>query len=235
MIPQELENLLSQDGFIVFVEGKKGSGKTNFSMLLLEICHNFNLRTNFATNIETKCDYIKKIDNYYKLESWLQNDSGKKLYVLDEAGKHIKKMRFMTDQNLKFMELLQLIRHYDAGFIGVAPSSSFIDSSFLNTDILDARVRKLNKSTVKVVDYLSNSVYLIHRVPKTSIRHNGKDIALFNMNKEKIEMSSLPQERKAYLLYAELGNYKQVGEQMSPKLTADGARDLVLQEMRKAS
>jgi hypothetical protein len=117
----------------------------------------------------------------------------------------------------------------------VAPSSSFIDSSFLNTDILDARVRKLNKSTVKVVDYLSNSVYLIHRVPKTSIRHNGKDIALFNMNKEKIEMSSLPQERKAYLLYAELGNYKQVGEQMSPKLTADGARDLVLQEMRKAS
>jgi hypothetical protein len=181
--PEPLRYLLNLDGFIIFIEGKKESGKTNLAMLLAEICHTFKYRIKFATNIKTECYYMEEIANYWDLKNWLENEHGKKLYVLDEAGKHIKKMRFMTQQNTLIMDLCQLIRHYDSGLIGVAPSSSFIDSNFLNTDILDARIRKLSKIQAQVKDYLQDQNYFLNDLPKTSIKHNSKDIAPFSMEK----------------------------------------------------
>ena len=213
----ELEALLKQDGFIIFIEGKKGSGKTNYAMRLIELCHKYNFRSEFATNIETKCDYVRKIDNYPELEQWLRI-GGKKLYVLDEAGKHIKKMRFMTDQNVKFMELLQLIRHYDAGFIGVAPSSSFVDSQFLNTDILDARIRKLSRVTAKVIDYTNHAIYTIHGIPKTSIRHNSKDIALFKMEGKRVVDPHNEYELFKQYLIEEHGVISKVRKRFNPEM-----------------
>lgn len=183
MLPPPLQTILSLDGFILFIEGPKGFGKTNIAMLLAELCHEHKLRENIATNIETECYYVTKIDNYPDLKYWLEHTEGKKLYVLDEAGKHIKRMRFMTEQNLKFMELIQLIRHYDAGFIGIAPSSKFIDTAFLNTDILDARIRKLSLKRAIVHDYRNNDHYFLTDLPKTSIDHDSKDIANFSMEK----------------------------------------------------
>ncbi len=141
-LPKPLETLLNLDGFILFIEGKKGRGKTNTAMLLNEICHAFQWRKHFATNIGTECYYMKYIANYPELKRWLENEHGKKIFTLDEAGKHVKRMRFMSEQNTQLMDLLQLIRHYDCGFIGVAPSSSFIDSNFLNTDILGRENKK---------------------------------------------------------------------------------------------
>lgn len=184
-LPNELEALLKQDGFVAFIEGKKDRGKTNFAMLLIQICHSLNLRQHFATNITTHCHYVNQIDNYPDLESWLETVEGKKLYVLDEAGKHIKKMRFMTEKNTKIMDLIQLIRHYDAGFIGVAPSSKFVDSLFLNTDILDLRIRKVSRQVAKIFDYNISESYKIFDIPRSSIWHKSKDIAPFRMDKPK--------------------------------------------------
>jgi hypothetical protein len=175
--------LLNQDGFVIFISGGKNKGKTNFAMLLNEISFNQKLRNQFATNIHTECYYMGEVNNYPDLENWLKV-SGKKTYTLDEAGKHIKKFRFMSDKNTRIMDLLQLIRHYDAGFIGVAPNASFVDSNFLNTDILDAHIVKINRVTAKVTDYYNGIVYFLFDIPQTKISHNGKDIAPFSMEKE---------------------------------------------------
>jgi hypothetical protein len=181
-VKRELVTLLNLDGFILFIEGAKGEGKTNFGMFLTEVCKKYDFRHNFASNIPTfNCEYVRMIDNYPELKNWLINEKGKKLYILDEAGKHIKKMRFMSDQNVKFMDLLQLIRHYDAGFIGISPSSSFIDSQFLNTDILDAKIRKLNKTTAQIIDYHNHTKYILRHIPETTIKHDSKHIAEFKM------------------------------------------------------
>lgn len=182
-LPQELTQLLNLDGFIFFIEGRKGKGKTNLALLLAEICFAYNYRKHIATNIKTESFYIEQITNYPDLEYWLKNRHGKKLFILDESGKHIARMAFMTTQNKSFMDLLQLIRHYDCGFIGIAPSSKRIDSGFLNTDILDAKIKKTALTIAKVTDYFNGCAYFIHDLPKTSIKHNDKDLADFEMSK----------------------------------------------------
>lgn len=154
-------------------------------MLLNEIAFTFKYRVKFATNIQTECYYMQCIDSYPELKHWLETEHGKKIFTLDEAGKHIKRMRFMTEQNLQIMDLLQLIRHYDCGFIGCAPSAKYIDSNFLNTDILDARIRKYTLTDARILDYYNHDSYFWHQIPKTSISHNSKDIAPFSMQSKK--------------------------------------------------
>lgn len=186
MIPNSFKKLfkiLKMDGFVIFIEGRKDYGKTNFAMLLTQLSHVYNLRSNFSTNITTTCKYVSKIDNYPDLEEWLIHEKGKKLYVLDEAGKHLKKMRFMTEQNIKIFDLIQLIRHYDAGFIGVAPSARYVDSLFVEEETLDLRIKKLSRVTAFVKDYLNHDEYYLHDIFKTTIKHRSKDIAPFRMNR----------------------------------------------------
>jgi hypothetical protein len=218
-------NLLSQDGFVIFIEGKRDNGKTNMAMLLNEISFIYKLRKIFSTNIYTECYYMKQITNYPDLEKWLDTEPGKKTYTLDEAGKHIKKLRFMSEKNTRIMDLLQLIRHYDAGFIGIAPSASFIDSNFMNTDILDARIRKLNRTHAKVTDYFNDDVYFLNDIPKTSISHKSKDIAEFSMER------TMPSDGEALCcqiarLYLMDQNYMRIGKNFN--MTAEEVkRELV--------
>lgn len=189
-LPQELIDLLNLDGFVFFIEGNKGKGKTNFALKIAEICFTFGFRIKIASNIKTGCYYVKYINNYPDLESWLKTESGKKLYILDESGKHIARMAFMSSQNKNFMDILQMIRHYDGGFIGIAPSQKRIDSGFLNTDILDAKLKKVSLTTVKVTDYFNNECYFLYDIPRTSIRHSSKDLAVFSMEKQ-VDMKTL--------------------------------------------
>lgn len=207
-LPPELDFLLQRDGFVIFISGAKEKGKTNLALLLAEIAYRFGYRKEIATNIWTESYFVKQITNFPDLKEWLGR-GGKKIYILDEAGKHIKKMRFMTDQNQQMMDLIQLIRHYDAGLIGCAPSESFIDNQFLNTDILDAKIRKITQKYAKVHDYLQNTMYILKQIPTTSIKYNSKDIATFNMERKTIR-TDLPIGGQMALDYGQGMSYRQV-------------------------
>jgi hypothetical protein len=216
-----LAYILDRDGFVIFISGKKEDGKTDVALLLAEICHALGFRKHIATNIKTDSYIIEKqIVSLDELRNWL-HQGGRKLFILDEAGKHIKKMRFMSEMNLAIMEVIQLIRHYDAGFIGIAPSDIFIDSNFLNTDILDARIKKLGKRMALVRDYLisGKSTYFLLDIPRTSIKFNSKDTADFALH-TKIALNDLPLCCGVARVYAETGSYKAVSQSfanMNPK------------------
>jgi hypothetical protein len=132
----------------------------------------------------------RQITNLPDLKVWL-NEPGKKLFVLDEAGLSIPKLRFMSTMNIEIMKILQMIRHYDSGFIGIAPSTKNIDSTFMNTDILDAHIVKVTKTLAKVKDYLQNDTYFLEDIPRTKINFNSKHIAEFKMERTAI-LSELP-------------------------------------------
>lgn len=230
VLPEELIDLLSQDGFIIFISGGKEHGKTNTAMLLSEVCFYAKLRKHFATNISVNSYYMSQINNYPDLKYWLENTKGKKLFIMDELGKIMRRQGFATKTNLGLMDILQLIRHYDAGFIGIAPSDRFVDSKFLNTDILDAHIKKIGKKVAKVVDRFHNTQYFINEIPKTSIIHNGKDIAVFNMEKRK-DLNALKECCKAAEYYKQTKSYKLAGRFYNPIKNPEEIRRLVLEHL----
>lgn len=208
-----LDNILQKDGFIIFIEGAKEKGKTDFALLLAEWCYTFGYKTRITSNIKAEGYMIEnQITDKQTLETWL-NEKGQKLFVFDELGKHLKRNRFMSSKNVEILDLCQLIRHYDAGLIGIAPSSIFIDSKFLNTDVLDAKVKKFTKKTAKINNYLSKETYFLNDVPRTSIKFDSKDIAMFT-EKPKVELDKLPLCCRVALVYAMEGTYKRVLEEI---------------------
>lgn len=230
VLPEPLLDLLSQDGFVIFVSGGKEHGKTNFAMLLSEVCFYAKLRKHFATNIGVNSYFMQKVNTYPDLEEYLQKKQGKKTYIMDELGKILKRMGFATKKNQGLMDIIQLIRHYDCGFIGVAPSPAFVDNGFLNTDILDAHIKKISKTTAKVIDYYNRTSYFINDIPRTSISHNGKDIATFLMEKPQV-INDLNDCCKAAKLYAKNKSLTITGKFFTPIKTAEQIRRLIIQHI----
>ena len=107
-IPPQLLDLLSQDGFTIFIRGGKEHGKTNLAMLICEICHELGLRKHFATNIKTESYYIKQVANKPDLDTWLQKNRGLKTYIMDELGKNLRKFGFASKKNQDLMDVIQL-------------------------------------------------------------------------------------------------------------------------------
>lgn len=204
-----LDDILRRDGFIIFICGAKEKGKTNLALLLAEWCFAFKYRTRITTNIKTEDFRLEnKITDLQTLEKWLEG-KGRKLFILDELGKHAGKNRFMSKKNVKIMELCQLIRHYDAGLIGCAPSEDFIDNKFLNTDVLDAKIKKITQATAKIDNFLLNESYFLNDVPTTSIKYDSKDIATFT-EKPELKLEDLPMCCQVSTTYALTGTYKDV-------------------------
>lgn len=230
LLPEELIDLLQQDGFIIFISGGKEHGKTNTAMLIAEVCFYAKLRKELATNIGTQCYYMKQITNFPDLKEWLENTKGKKLFIMDELGKIMQRMGFATKKNRGLLDVLQLIRHYDAGFIGIAPSPKFVDSNFLNTDLLDAHIRKIGKTVAKVNDRLHGTSYFINDLPRTSINHNGKDIAKFDMIKE-IEDKDLKDCCKAAKYYYQTKSLTNTGKFFTPQKNEEQVRRLIFEHL----
>lgn len=230
-LPQEFKNLLNLDGFVFFIEGKKGRGKTNLALLIAEICHTFGYRMHIATNIKCESYFVEHIDNYPDLETWLKKLNGKKLYILDESGKHLPRMGFMSTQNKDFMGVLQLIRHYDGGFIGIAPSQKRIDSGFLNTDILDAKIKKISLTNAKVTDYYSGECYFLNNLPRTSIIHNSKDFAEFFLEK-RIDVKALEDCCQFAHYYYKFGSYPRALKAMGLPEHPEAGKRLMMKHLR---
>ena len=61
----------------------------------------------------------------------------------------------MSKLNVKIMTIIQLVRHYDGYFFAIAPSHKFVDSNYMNTDILDCWIKKTHVKIAEVRNYLS--------------------------------------------------------------------------------
>ena len=225
--------VLNQDGFVIFVAGAKDQGKTNVSLLLEEICYVLNFRRNIATNIWTESYMVQKqITNYDSLQSWLEHDGTRKGFILDELGKLLKKMRFMSDLNQIIMDTVQLVRHYKCGFIGVAPSEDFIDSLFMNTDILDARLYKESRSVTRVSLVRSKQSFRVLHTPSTSIRYNSLDTATFTVHAP-VVLSDLRPCCAIAQRYAQGASYAQIERETGKNRKV--IRDMILRHLKHTS
>lgn len=210
----DLERLFREDSAVIMMSGRKGFGKTDFSLRLGEEALEKGFISRIATNIRTDDPRVDSVTNMPDLKTWLAQP-GKKLFGLDEAGKYLSRIRFMSNLNKMILDIIQLIRHYDAFFIAIAPNEKFIDSNYLNTDILDCRIKKISLRFAEVKNYLTYEAYTLMDIPRTSIKFWSKDIAPFSLEKA-INLDKLSIEERCAYEYGQKNSYEVIGQGFEP-------------------
>jgi len=214
---EDLARIFKQSSSIGFISGKRDDGKTALAFLLLESAKADRLLDKIAGNVrlyaESEVEYIPYYD---RLQEWFKT-KGKKGYLLDELGKHLNRMRFMTEKSKLIMDVCQLVRKFDAHLIGIAPSEEFINRLFLNTDILDYRMKKMSRQIAQVNNYVTRETYTITDIPNTTVPFITKDIAMFELKDptKKGNLQELPQCCRASWLYLQHRSLRKVGNIMN--------------------
>lgn len=210
----DLARLFKEESAVIMMSGRKGYGKTDFALRLGEEALEAGYISRIASNIRTEDPRVDNITNLPDLKSWLSR-RGRKYFILDEAGKHLKRMGFMSRMNKMILDIIQLIRHYDAKFTAIAPSEKFIDTNYLNTDILDCKIKKIGLHFAEVKNFLSYEGYALSDIERTSIRFWSKDIALFTLEKP-INTGNFSLEERCAYEYGQKKSYTAIGQGFEP-------------------
>ena len=229
VIEASTRKLFTAHSAVIIISGKRGDGKTNYALKLSEEALEEGLISKIATNIISDDERIIRITTFPDLEDYL-GIKGRKVFILDEAGKIVSRMRFMSKLNTKIMNVIQLIRHYSGYFIAIAPSEKFIDSNFGNTDILDARIKKTGLKFATVKNYLTQEVYTLEDIEATSIRYSQHP-ADFSLER-KVKIDKLPEQARIAYQYAQSGNFSQVANEQNPPIHKELVKRQVLEYLR---
>jgi len=197
--------LFHRGSVVILIEGRRNSGKTNMALKIMEICYNFHIIDLFANNEQMINPYfpIEHIDNLEDLESWSHNQRGKKLYILDEAGKAMPRRSPMNKLNIQLLQNFQTLRHSDLSLIIICPHEKYIDSASLGTDVLDLRIQKRysfpdgnpNPKIALWYDLLTNRATTLTGIEETSLRYNDKWDCIF----KKDSVSKIPKFKDEHL------------------------------------
>jgi len=212
----DLIKLFERSSSVTIITGGREKGKTNLALRFIEECYERKLVQKAATNIKTFDKRVERIIYYDDFERWGQTE-GRKIFVLDELAKHLNRVRFMTELSKLILDAMTLAAHYDCHFICCTVTEALVDKVLLETELLDCWIKKKSKKVATVKNYLSKKVYMIKKIPRTTIRYNRRDIAPFmktNPRKKIQEIDSLPQCCKAALLYLKLRSYRKVAREM---------------------
>lgn len=170
---------------VFFIQGKRGSGKTDFSLLMGEIASTYSMIDQFASNIkifDTPIINYEYIDNLEDLTSWCQTRQGKKLYIFDETGKAIRRRTPMSKLNIEVLDQIQILRKYELRIIFIAPANTYVDSAIFGTDVLDYIITKPSNENQKIAlwNNLNREEEIIFTgVQKCSTKFDSFDIAPF--------------------------------------------------------
>jgi len=188
---------------VTFIKGRKDWGKTDFAFRILEDALNDGYVKKIGSNCKTFDDPRVDFIMYYdRLEQWLEAP-GKKAFLLDELGKSLYRMAFMSKQAKVILDVCQLSRKYKCHLIGVAPTAKFVNRLFFS-DILDCFIEKLGKTKCRLKNIITNKVAIIRDIPRTTLKFDTYYISDFQLSdpvKIQEEFLKRPTYEKAAILY----------------------------------
>lgn len=189
-----MENFIIQifkhgNSVCIYIKGRRGTGKTDHSLFISEIVQANNLVKDFATNIKIykapyEIDYITNLDD---LTDWCNVGTRRKLFILDEAGKSLRRRTPMSKLNIELLDKLQILRKFKLSIIMIAPDEKYIDSASLGSDVLDATIDKPEFNNPKIAiyaDLMLRKIEGFSNIPATSIKYDTWDIAPFTLHRQ---------------------------------------------------
>lgn len=175
---------IRQVSSFLIIFGRRGSGKTDISLLIAEILDYLGLINHIATNIKIYESQfsIEHITSLQDLRLWCKQTKGKKLFIFDEVGKAIRRRTPMASLNVKLIDELQILRKYKLSIIMITPNEKYVDRTTLGSDVLDGYFIKPRFDNPKVAlyyDLLESFDKKLFGIPRTSIKFDTWDSAPF--------------------------------------------------------
>jgi len=213
----------------VGVLGKKQSGKTSLSLLVMETLHRLGLMDGFGSNIpiENAPFHIDFIEDFRTLEQRCKmlnpkpSKTGIKRYFFfaSEMGKWLPKDQ--SWRNVEFIEKLQTVRKYGLSWIGDAIDR--VDARALNPTHFDGQFFKLGLTVAKYENWGTGEETTLRRIPDTSLEFDTWYSANFYMEPTDAEdtFGHLNESHKIVKEYLKTGSWKQAGVR-----TQEGKREL---------
>ena len=184
----------------VVTKGKKQSGKTDFTLRLMEILHEEGLAEGFGSNVESleapfKVDFIQDYETLNTRCQMLNPDPEKHgikryFYFCSEMGK-----AFPQDQpwkNAQFIAKLQTVRKIGLNWLG--DGINRIDQRIVSADHFDGEFKKVSITRPDIATYhnYSNGHRLtVQGIKRTKLKFNTWETCNFYMEPQ-IEDTDIP-------------------------------------------
>lgn len=199
------------------IYGNPDTGKTDTALLIAEIGLKEGLIDYFASNINT---YGKgeRITNLEDLRKWLALQSGRKLFILDEAGVSLFSRDALSKLNRAMIKECMLLRKHHAHIIFILQEIVHLDE-FKDSELTGMFIKKKRQGNKFIAFIKLRNFPLtikVNNVPKTSIPFNTLDISPFELEKQieegDVEIRGLPY--KVAYLYAKTGNFSVIAREL---------------------
>jgi len=169
--------------FIVIL-GRRGTGKTDFGLRIMEIVWKAGIISNFATNVKINDSPfpIQEITNLQDLRYWCKNTHGPKMFLFDEIGKALQRRSPMASLNIKLINEFQIMRKYKLSTVATTIDEQYVDKAVLGSQILDGYFLKNNWKNPKIAiydDFLEIFRVRLYPINATSIKYDTWDSAVF--------------------------------------------------------
>lgn len=155
------------------------TGKTDFSLYLVENLLELGIITKVASNIQTEDNRVKFLSSLEELKWWLHRDNRVKLFILDEANVHLTKRMAMSRMNVSTVRLLGEVSKAHARIIIVAQEVLGVDKEFLNPTWCRAVWIKDRLKTARLISHLFHAERMFTNIPPTNILFDPYRIAPF--------------------------------------------------------
>ena len=181
--------------------GKKQSGKTDFTLRLMEVLHEEGLADGFGANVQSlKAPFdVDFIQDFQTLKARCQmlnpnpEKHGIKRYFFfgSEMGKWLP--RDQPWRNTKFIEELQLVRKIGLNWLG--DGINRIDQRVLSDAHFDGQFRKVSITRPDIATYhnfSNNQVMTIHGIKRTKLKFNTWESCNFYMEPQNPDDADIP-------------------------------------------
>lgn len=179
-----------QTSAFITIFGRRGTGKTDFALLIAEILVKYCTFKHVASNIDVKDDAglgIRNISNLDDLKEWCRTEKGRKLYVFDEIGRTVARRKPMSSLNVSLINEFQVLRKFKLSIIACTINPKYVDNAVLGDDILDGSFikpylyndMKRNQKIALYQDLLRRFTKRLGRLPGTSVDFDTWGTAVF--------------------------------------------------------
>lgn len=123
----------------IIILGRRGTGKTDLSLLVAEILVSKGVVDHVASNIKIYDSPfpITEVTSLEGLKKWAKETGGVKLFLFDEIGKGMTRRRPMASLNVNLIHQFNILRKYKLSIVATTINEQYVDNAILGQDILD--------------------------------------------------------------------------------------------------